>query len=308
MKTAKLMRDVAGALAGSRRFRSQAGVAGARYPLGLEFTLDDTRAFYEPFDEHGIPRRRYATVGVQYNPTRVAGFALANWNRLLDTDREEHRAAFLRAAEWFWSRQDGLWTYLFPWNDLRPPWLSCMAQGEGISVLVRAYRLTGEQRFLDRAVEATRPFCIPVEEGGVRSVIAGGGPFLEEYPARVATHTLNGFLFAMVGIEDLQSVYPRARADTGAEALMETLASSWQLWDLGFWSAYDASVDGGRNPATIYYHNIHISLLEFLATAYDSQALHECARQWERYAASLRNRTRALGGKIWYRLRHPAAR
>lgn len=41
---------------------------------------------------------------------------------------------------------------------LNPGWCSAMAQGHGISVLVRAAQITGETRFWDAAELALKPF------------------------------------------------------------------------------------------------------------------------------------------------------
>ena len=42
--------------------------------------------------------------------------------------------------------------------QLNPGWCSAMAQGHGLSVLVRAAQITGDKRFWDAAHLALKPF------------------------------------------------------------------------------------------------------------------------------------------------------
>lgn len=305
------MEDVRAAFVGSDLYRPMpAPVHPSLYPLDLEFTLTDRHKYYAPLDERGIPQRRYETVGVQYNPTRIAAFGLAHWNRFSVAGNDADRETFLRAANWFMESDDARWCYHFDWGELQAPWISCMAQGEGISILTRAYTLTGDARFVEQALRAAEPFAIAVHDGGVRSRIDGRWEFLEEYPVAQPAHTLNGFLYALVGICELERVSPGAAAGAGLEPLVATLASQWHRWDLGYWSAYDLHLARGasRNAATVAYHNIHISLLSHLAVQFASPELKACAAAWDGYTRSLPNRIRALASKIRYRVYSPASR
>ena len=48
--------------------------------------------------------------------------------------------------------------HIFLSFQLNPGWCSAMAQGHGLSVLVRAAQITGEKRFWDAAHLALKPF------------------------------------------------------------------------------------------------------------------------------------------------------
>lgn len=50
---------------------------------------------------------------------------------------------------------------------LEPGWTSAMAQGQAMSLLVRAYIRTRDKRYLDAAVRATHLFDIAAHDGGV---------------------------------------------------------------------------------------------------------------------------------------------
>lgn len=273
------------------------------YPLDLQFTLANESAYYAPKDAFGIPMRHYRSIGVQYNPTRVAAYGLAHYNAFRNGSSAAHREHFMRAANWFASSANGRWSYEFPWGDLEPPWISCMSQGEGISVLTRAFQLTGEQQYLDVALRAAEPFRVPLAAGGVRSSLDDGSVFLEEYPDANASRTLNGFLYALVGISDLAHLVPETAANVEFRALCDTIASQWERWDTGYWSAYDLhqSPSGLRNPASPDYHNIHVTLFRFLARVIPDVRLMAPVRRWTYYRRSALNRWRALYSKVQYR-------
>jgi hypothetical protein len=240
----------------------------------------------------------------------MAAFGLAHYNRYALTGDESSRTRFLQVAEWFARAEDGRFTYTFDWIGIPAPWISCMAQGEGISVLTRAYSITGEDRYLTRAIQAAFPFACSVAEGGVRSVIDGQNDFLEEFPMRQPFHVLNGFLYALVGALDLIKLEPSVADDIGLSSLIATLERQWQRWDLGYWSAYDlhASKRARRNAATVSYHRLHVTQMRYLGTLLGSGPLLACADRWARYYHSPLRRVRALYDKIQFRLEEPAAR
>ena len=311
MSTRKVLRDIVDALIGSSDFALHpSALTSTAYPLDLDFTLVKEPIYYTPKDAAGLPVRLYKSVGVQYNPTRIAAYGLAHYNRYITAGGKHHRDTFLRVSDWFMTKTDGLWWYDFDWGELRAPWLSCMAQGEGISVLVRAYFLTGDDTYLAQAVRAARPLATPIEEGGVKSFIDGKHPFLEEYPLDKPRHTLNGFLYALVGLLDLTAVDARYAVSTHLDAFVSTLETQWYRWDLDGWSAYDLhGADGGlRNPATVGYHRLHVTLTSYIAEKRSSESLRECARRWHAGYRSRRLRLGAALGKIRYRMRYKPQR
>ena len=306
----KLAHDLKGYLLGNEDFGFvEASLTSWAYPLDLDFTLRQERLHYEPKDAQGIPLRVYLSVGPQYNPTRIAAYALAHYNRYLRTGQEVHRRTFFRMADWFLQAPEGRWVYTYPWGDLTPPWISAMAQGEGISVLVRAWVLSGDERYLAKARQALQPLLLPLEQGGVRSALEDGSPFLEEYPTRPPDHVLNGFLYALIGLVDLQQVRADWVAPVDLEALLDTLERHLDWWDTGFWSVYDLGYrrTGVPNLVTVSYHNLHITQLTFLGLRTNRPQLVAVAKRWATYARRPLYRWRAFLGKVRYRLLYPGA-
>ncbi len=309
---AKLLHDLVGYLQGNSDYSyRQDALTSTSYLVDLSFTLDNEDAYYQPKDVDGLPVREYVSVGRQYNPTRIAAYALAHYNRYLDRENEQDREIFFRSAEWFMRNQDGRWRYEFDWGELRAPWLSAMAQGEGISVLVRAWHLSNEDRYLEQALRALEPFIQPIEEGGVLSQLDSGDPFLEEYPTPKPVHVLNGFLYAVIGLADLERISGQVPSKgLRAADWLNILEKHLRDWDLGFWSAYDLSADrfGLRNATTVSYHRLHITQLRFLGEWASSDTMLAVANRWEAYSQSTLNRLRALTLKVRYRLSERAQR
>ena len=103
-----------------------------------------------------------------------------------------------------------------------------MAQGQAISVMVRAAEMTGEERFWEAAYRALRPFTKMTYEGGVRNMFMGQYVWYEEYPFVEGLFVLNGFMYSLIGLYDLASAenvpaYAKAEAqalfDDGIQSL-----------------------------------------------------------------------------------------
>lgn len=257
--------NVVSSFKGTDKFIMSEHIDGQDYSCDFEFVLSDP-SYSTDVDRAGIPIRIYDSVGPQYNPTRIAGLALACWQRFRRTGDIEHRIRFLELADWFVTSEDGSWPYNFPWLDLQPPWLSGMAQGQGISVLVRAWRETGNERYLMVARRAASLMIEDFGSQGIRSTMADGSPFLEEYPTPAAGRVLNGHLFAVEGLCELLDVDNDDDLRLFISDVLMGLNNNIYLWDLRSWSAYDLlkTSCNVRNPSTPNYHNIHIALLSWI--------------------------------------------
>ena len=306
MSNIKIIKDIQSYIIGNNEFSFiESSLSTTHYPINLDFTLQKEKYYYEPKDNNGIPIRIYNSVGQQYNPTRVAAYGLAHYNQYLNTNSEDNLYTFIKVADWFMQRsRDGKWVYEFPWGDLRPPWISAMAQGEGISVLVRAWFVTGDRKYLQRAVDAAEPFKVEIEDGGVRSALADGSPFLEEYPTTKPEHVLNGFLYAVIGLTDLYRTKKWvAPEEISPKLFIEVLNRRLSDWDLGCWSAYDTSFVKGyfRNYTTVSYHRLHITQLKYLGRFWQSKAIENVANKWDTAEKSVKCRIKAMMYKMIYR-------
>ena len=100
---------------------------------------------------------------------------------------------------------DGAWLHRVEMPhtyELRPPWVSAMAQGEGASLLVRLYMATRDERYSEGARRALAAGRVPSRSGGA-SALLNGESFPEEYPTEPPSFVLNGAIFALWGSFDV---------------------------------------------------------------------------------------------------------
>jgi len=264
------------------------------------------------YDSSGIPQLDYhGRIGLQYNPIAVAQYGLGNYNRWCRTDDPGRRKQFFLIADWLASHLEqnpkGLlvWNHHFNWeyrDTLKSPWYSALAQGQGISVLVRAHKESGETRYLDAAHAAFVSFQRPIEKGGVAFTDESGDLWFEEYIVSPPTHILNGFIWALWGVYD----YALATKESAANELfargVRTLLHNLDRYDLGFWSLYEQS--GTRLPmvASAFYHRLHIVQLRVMHRLTGERLFADVADRWQDYDRSRLRRVRALVYKGAFKL------
>jgi len=274
------------------------------YPIDLEFSLKDEPYFYGRMGAAGFHETFLNAEGWHQVPSGVASYGLANYNVYLKTHDPAARRAFLKCADWFMQDGSGWWRHDFDLGPMKAPWYSCLAQGLGISLLVRAYRDTNLNDYIDQAKRAGELFVLSVEDGGVLSELSDGSSFLEEYPCKAPKHVLNGFLSALIGIHDLTRTVKNSPLEPHLNRFVDALEANTALWDAGKWSTYDADVYKGvfRNYSTVSYHRLHSSQLRYIGCVCQRSALRSVADRWERHCLSFKSRITALAGKMAYRL------
>ena len=72
-----------------------------------------------------------------------------------------------------------------------------MAQGQGISVLMRALKETQNIKYQKAAQDAFQVFLVPTDSGGVNYIDNDGNHWIEEYIVHPPTHILNGFIWGL---------------------------------------------------------------------------------------------------------------
>lgn len=308
----KIAKDIYESIAGYEKYSSPKTKGEQLYPIDLIFTLDNEKEYYSPKDSAGIPIRLYKSVGAKYNPTRVAAFGLANWNKYKSQGNEESKVEFLKVVNWFMQNNaEGKWVYNFDWGELKAGWISCMAQGEAISILTRGYWLTAEKQYLNLAVKAAEYLFLNIDAGGVKSSLSDGSVFFEEYPSANVKHVLNGFLYAVIGLIELYNETEIEWIGCLLSDLKNTLEKNIHLWDSGYWSYYDLDnihTDKRKNLSTIAYHSLHISQLRFIGDYFKSELIINTASKWQKYMRKPLYRLKALKNKILYRLKYRAQR
>ncbi len=273
--------------------------------LGEYYMLFAAKADYAgQYDSNGVPLLNYhGRVGLQHNPIAVAQYGLGNYNLFCRTGASDRRRNFLVGADWLVANLEqnraGLWVWNhhFDWEyrtPLRAPWYSGLAQGQGISLLVRAHKETQDVRYLAAARRAFESFQKSADEGGVIFKDEAGRIWIEEYIVSPPTHILNGFIWASWGIYDYFLVTGEESARRLFCEAIRTLSATLHQYDAGFWSLYEQSGTWLKMLASPFYHRLHIVQLEILYRLTGKKVFGQYARQWDRYRRSYFKRTAAL--------------
>lgn len=283
--------------------RAMAGSLGEYW-----MTFRDKADYPGPFDERGIPMLDYrGKLGRQYNPIAIAQYGLANWNLWLETKDETRREKAVAIADWLVEKLEpnargrAVWMHPFDWDyrtTLKAPWFSALAQGQGISLLVR---VPGE-KYLAAATRAMDVFHHPIKDGGVVHVDEKGRTWLEEYLVDPPTHILNGFLWASWGLYDYWLATRDDRAKAVFDASVRTVKEALPDYDTGWWSLYEQSGTWMRMVASPFYHRLHVVQLRIQEKLTGERVFGETADRWEAYARSWYKRKRAWIQKAAFKL------
>ena len=109
----------------------------------------------------GYPAQDY---GRMFDHTQAAGVGVVGIREVLLEDARPGPGG--RGVAWYTD-------LLVPKFGLTRPWPSAMGQGEAISVLLRAHKLTGEARYAEIAAAALEPMVVDVDDGGVARRLDG---------------------------------------------------------------------------------------------------------------------------------------
>jgi hypothetical protein len=287
-----------------------------------QFRPGELGEYYMPFftkadylgerDNIGIPLLNYqGQVGLQYNPIAVAQFGLGNYNLWRRNAQPKRKALFVAVADWLVNNLElnpagqWVWNHHFDWEyrtPLKAPWYSALAQGQGLSLLVRAHAATGKSEYLDAAQRAFESFNRPVAEGGVTFIDDRGFSWFEETIVTPPTHILNGFIWASWGVYDY---YMHTREPVAGRLFGEatrTLKANLPSFDTGFWSLYEHAGTLLPMLASPFYHRLHVVQLKVMFNLTGEDIFQQFAERWTRYAQSSLKRTRAVAQKCIFKL------
>lgn len=241
----------------------------------------------------GLPQVRDGDK-LYWNTVTLSHFGLTMHGRLLGGD-ETARQPFFAAVEKLLELQapDGGFPYpsrQHRHTTLPDGWVSAMAQGNALSVLARALQLKNDERYRRAGELAFANLMTPVEQGGARTSMAALDPslsryiFFPEYPGKPIDYTLNGYMYALLGVYDWSSTASASKA-RAAEAFregMRTLDKILPLHDVAGYSTYDLAHLVLKIPPYVApdYLGIHVHLLHALNSVSPSAVVQAYERKW----------------------------
>lgn len=278
--------------------------------LSYPFNWEGLERFHYRLDDNGIPLVHMGrTVGLRYNPITIAQFGLFNLQQYAEHHAPNNLATVQKTVSWLvrncqsWRSEIGAWVFDYSLDFYGPeaPWISGMAQGQGISLLLRAYPLVSDKKVLNLSHQAFEAFLHPVSAGGVVSHFPDGSIVFEEFPTVPPSLVLNGHMFALLGIHDY-ATYWRDKSALGLfEVAIQGLRSNVERYDTGCWNVYD--LHPSRRLASPMYIRVHVQLLRILGNLSGEGFFYEVAETWQRYLRHPVCRLRWLLGKLIEKIR-----
>ncbi len=214
--------------------------------------------------------------------------ALALWNKYGSDGQESLRAAFLVQArrlvefEQLIGEDAGGWPLDFPAASPHAGrhYLSALVQGQALSVLARAYILTRDTTYLEVARRAVRTFERDILDGGVCTPMAGNGLFFEQWAVYPAAHTLEGMVFALLGLHDFLALVDDTDISTFIQRAHDSLHRFLPEFETGYWTRADLL---NRRLASDAQQEQQVNLLQALSQAMGCEECAAGAARWKRH-------------------------
>jgi len=255
--------------------------------IGTCYSKNEVRGYYNDLTEKITRDKPWILVPKYYVDTGkeiyfsigIFQYGLAAYDLFLKTNKEIYKKKLIACADWAVNNQqeDGSWV-TFAYENPKHPY-SSMAQGEGISMLIRAHIVTKEKRYLD-AIHKAKVFMLkPISEGGV-TLYSGKDVYLYE-----CTHDpliLNGWIYSLWGLYDYYKYINDKQVQSVLEATLVSLKKKLPAFDMKFWSKYE----DGKRICSPFYHQIHIVLLRVMFDLFNDDIYKEYADKWESYQHS----------------------
>lgn len=237
------------------------------------------------YDKEGVPVVNYeGKVGQQYNVVTIAEQAL-NWS---DSEDSLTISNFYSCINWL--MKNGVYIndssiiyynyYDWPGYKMTAPWRSAMNQGRAMQVFLKAFEKTDDSLYLKFAHQSMNTLLIPVNKGGV-SYFNKDGIWFEEYAddSGKDSRVLNGNIVVLEGLLD----YYRETSDTLALFLfnqgVKAVENNIEFYNNNGHSNYDIL----GKPASSWYHNFHIRLLDYLYKETGKEIFYEYSQIWSAY-------------------------
>lgn len=174
--------------------------------------------------------------------------------------------------------ENGSWV-TFAYETPENPF-SAMAQGEGVSLLIRAYNESKDEIYMACLKKAMAYMLTPFEEGGP-TLYNKDGVFLYECPEDPLI--LNGWIFSFWGLWDYCLIVTE---DTHAKDVMEKTLYTMIKWlpkfDLSYWSMYE----DGKRICSPFYHKLHVAQLNVMYDLTGKEQFNYYAKRWDEFQSN----------------------
>lgn len=225
-------------------------------------------------DDEGIILIEYGD-SAYYNPVTIAQTAFKFLNSFTIT----HDSVYLDLAKLYAQKlidisiedSDAIlfpYGFNFPlhryYEVLEADWYSGMSQGQALSLFSKLFVLTNDSVYFDYAQKTYNSFYLEINNNSdpwVGVVDSNNYLWIEEYPTLDPNYTLNGFLFAIVGVYDWCKISPKNNNFDMLSALVTTAKYNIERFRVvGDLSVYCLK----HQVQSSGYHRIHKEQIDWL--------------------------------------------
>lgn len=234
-----------------------------------------------------VPKYHVDTGEEIYFSIGVFQYGLGAYDIFLKTQEDIYKEKLLACADWAVENQkeDGSWV-TFAYKKPEYPY-SSMAQGEGISMLIRAHIITEDEKYMS-AIHKAKDFMLrSISEGGTAKY---NGDDVLLYEATYNPVILNGWIFSLWGLYDYCKYTKDEEANVTLQKTLESLKRKFPDFDTKYWSKYD----DGKRICSPFYHKLHIAQLNAMYDLFGDSIYKEFADKWEKYQKSFWKPKRAF--------------
>jgi len=252
---------------------------------GKIYSLDGVEGYYNnltekvsKFGEKGdnVPKTVVDTGEEIYFSIAIMQYGLGAYDLYLLNKDTAMIPKVLACADWAVENQqsDGSWVTFFFENPKHP--YSSMAQGEGISLLIRANIITNDEKYKIAARKALQFMLLPLERGGTTKYEGNDVYF---YECTGEPLILNGWIFSIWGVYDYYKYFHDKESKEVLDATILTLGKKLPDFDIGYWSKYE----DGRRICSPFYHQLHITQLHTMMLLTGMEIFEDYATLWANY-------------------------
>lgn len=254
--------------------------------------------WYQGYDKSGIPLVMNYKGERIYFPITISQYALGNYDLHLMTNEKIYYKQFTNSVRWLIDNQDiqGGWNVL---NSMGCKY-SAMAQGEGVSVLTRAFIEFNDSKYLNAAVKASELMLKPIKNGGTARYVKDN-LYFEEFAKLKPSLVLNGWIFTIFGLFDIAKLSDDKNYADMLNITLKTLEGELVNYDCGYWSYYDQC----GHLASPFYHRLHIAQLNVLYDLFHIKNFKVISERWESYLLNKFKKSKAIIFKIWQKIKEP---
>ncbi len=235
--------------------------------IGKIYSTKELKGYYNDLTQKvtksNLPTDQVPKAQIGFNdyvdfPIAVFQYGLGAYDLFLLEGELEYFEKFMTCVKWACETIDdeGRWNnfhYIYPDNPY-----SSMAQSEGVSLLLRAFNHTDDDRYLDLSRKAIKFMLSDFKLGGTTRY-KDNEVYLLEYTHKVPV--LNGWIFSIFSLFDYLTIEKDDEVLDVLQKTINTLEDKLDLFGSNFWSYYNLDKSIIASP---FYHNLHIALVDVL--------------------------------------------